>query len=252
MFNINGSTGPRVSLVSATRVAWCTVAAATVLLAGCPSDEPRTKLALSSTTPAQRDRLVHATIGFENAPIVLVGLIDPMTQCPTVVDSGTTRTVTGGCTDKEGTKFTGKIVAQNVVGARDAAKPSVFDVQGFGFTELKAGGDDLVINGKLTALATAITTDLTVTNRGEGVRTAITVSEVGAGLRIEPGGTVELVGAGYVDAVGEWDASARTGSIELRGLDVLKVDISKITRDARGDCAPVTLDGVAAGEICDF
>lgn len=226
------------------------------LLAGCPGDEtPPEKLSLASLTAAQREELVHGVIGFyPNVLAFITVLLSPTDECPRVRDSGTTRTITGGCTDKFGALWTGKVTATNATEERDPSKATTVVAEDFGFREPAPKDDGVQFDGTVTWQGmTRMSQHLTtITPSGSVIRTKLDLVRADSVQRVEPGGTIELVGAGYADIVAEWNASAPSGSIELRGLDVFRVDVSGLISDDNGDCAPASLDGTPTEQVCDF
>lgn len=223
-------------------------------LAACPSDEPaREQVSLASLSAVQRERMVHSVIGFDaNALLFIVGAIDATSVCPKVTDSGTSRTAVGGCTDDEGVQWQGEIRASNITGAVDRNKTVSLRADGFGFKESAIDGEDVEFDGTVDLVPNkSMTVALTTTAAGEALRIDLKWTSLDSPRTVT--GTVEIVGRGYADVTAEWDASPPSGSIELRGRDVFTVDVSKLADNATGeDCAPGFLDGVAAGQVCDF
>ncbi|MEZ4362786.1 MAG: hypothetical protein R3B48_21525 [Kofleriaceae bacterium] len=204
------------------------------------SGEPTEKLSFLATTDAERDMLLYEGAGTTELLLGLVGLLSrPGQRCPTVVESGTSRTLKGGCTDEDGETWRGTLVVENVVGATNPAKPVRLRYSDFGVLALS-------VNGTLT-VAADIESDVEIRADEGVVRVAAAWQVAGEDTVVRSSSKLTLVGEGYVNLSGRWGSSSSRGFMELRGEQVLALDFGR--RDSQG-CYATTLDGVPAPSFC--
>lgn len=241
-----------------TRLSYSFLTAALLNLAACGDDPEPAKF--SSATEVQKLRAVSAG-GSMDGQIglffgsILVGLPDD-SACPTISRSGDTTTITGGCTDDSGDRFLGSITAKNVPGfiggpEHDPSKPSVITFDGFGIDDVSDENDDMSMEGSVTLNTDqSFTANLTTDFGGVEVHSNATWRRSGELLAADAGGNIEVTGLGAADIKGSWSMSNENpaGALELHGADVLKADFGNL--NANG-CVPLTVDGTAAGELCN-
>jgi hypothetical protein len=212
-----------------------------VVMAACSDGGSREKLSMSGVSVRSRSAMVSASMGSTESLVAVFAIFaDPGGVCPKVTVSGTSRTIRGGCTDENGEQWRGTLVAKNVGEGANPVISSSFELDGFGTS-------DLLIDGAISLSLQGITSDLTTTAEGISLRTEATWAFTDSGTRLAASSTLELVGQGYVDLVGQWDLDGPTGILELRGKGIFKVDFARL--DSEG-CAPATLDGVAVETVC--
>jgi hypothetical protein len=105
-------------------------------------------------------------------------------------------------------------------------------------------GSQLVVDGEVD-VGENLHSDIVATY--EGYSFAADATWEGGFDKLAAGSTFELLGSGYADGAGQWDTSEPSGALELRGVDLLRVDFASLDFE---DCAAATLDGVPAGRIC--
>lgn len=221
------------------------------LLTGACSDSPD-RIAFSSLTIAEQQRMLLAAAGVEALALVIVGgLIQPPSTCPTVDDQNSNRTIRGGCAENDGTTWYGDLTISPFPPDTEVS----LTAHEFGFLESGVDPDKVIFDGSVSfTQGVGFDADVIVESEAARLRTdeqwEFASGNFNGGVKVKPGGTVELIGVGYADVVAEWNASGNTGSgsIELHGRDVLSVDVSQMT----ADCAPMLLDGTRIGELCDF
>lgn len=213
----------------------------------------------ADASQAQRERALTAALGMDAGMAYFMASfmqsVPPGVACPSVTRSGSTLTVTTDCTDDGGTRLSGRIVGTNVPdlegGNFDPARPIELRFEGYRLDDTSADNEDFAFDG-------------TVTMSPDGAFAARLTSEVGGmAATIDAtwrattngrqaaaaGSTVTLPGLGQAEIQGTWllEDPAPVGAIELHGADVLRADFDR----ASNDCVPITIDGAAAGELCD-
>jgi hypothetical protein len=215
------------------------------------------------TADEQHDSIEMALGGAAAMPVFAVfgASIDSADAagCPALTEDGLTSTFEGGgCTTSNGNTYDGRLVAHNVPGfSGENADPTqpmrieldAWDASGLIYDGLLEQSTPQPASGEVYTTSL----DYTLSAGAFGARfqldTECTQRDGDAGNPCTLAGTFEVDGLGSFAIVGEVALGAATASgwLELRGADTLRVDL-----DAMEDgCAPYTIDGVAAGEICD-
>lgn len=217
-----------------------------------PEDQAR----FAGATLVQKQRALAAGLaGDASIGILLASTVETNAPnpCPSFVRTGDTVVATGGCTDDDGNQITGSITGKNVPalfgGGNDPSKP--IEITFDNYKMASAGGaNTIILDGTIIArpdrsMTASLSTDL----NGMTVVTDATWRPSGASTTADAGSIIELVGLGAAAIEGTWNADedAPAGAIRLRGADVLAADFSRM---ANG-CVPLTVDGGAAGELCD-
>jgi hypothetical protein len=241
-----------------TRLSYSFLTASLLHLAACGDDpEPAS---FSSATELQKQRAVTAATATDAAIAMffgsaLVGLPDDST-CPPVERSGDTTTITGNCTTDSGDKFLGSITTKNVPGLfggpeHDPSRPSLLTFDGFGIDDTSDEDEDIAMDGTLTVNTDgSATADLSLTIADLTAHSHATWRQAGELVTADAGGTIDLAGLGSAEIKGSWstDSDSPAGAVELHGSDVLKADFGATTAEG---CVPLTVDGRAAGQLCD-
>jgi hypothetical protein len=210
-------------------------------LAGCGGGDSAEPLSFALASSEERSALVFEASGGAELFFALAAILsDGDEVCPRVVDSGTTRTVRGGCTADDGTRWSGSLVVSNLVGSRDPAKPTTFAFSDFGQAAL-------MVDGSLSVTSTKLTSQVKVSGDLPTMNVDVTWEPSGEATRVGADSSIELVGNGSAAVSGQWDTSVPTGALELRGKELLRIDFGR--SDGNG-CAPATLDGAAVGSYC--
>ena len=226
-------------------------------LAAC-GDSTSDPAKFASATDLQRQRAVVAGSGTEAAFAFLVGSFatspDEGSSCPTLSTSGATTTATFNCTDDEGNRIDGRIVATNVGSilggglAPDPTRDAVLTFDGFhqhGATAEQA----LIFDGTITMRPDQkLVISMASTLGGlEAVTDATFLSSDGL-TTASAGSSVEVEGLGSATISGTWfNGEEPAGTLVLEGADVLRAAYG----DKVDGCVPLTVDGQAAGELCD-
>lgn len=208
----------------------------------------------ADASEAQRQRAIMAGGAIDAVFAFFQGsflsVIPETSTCPTIARSGDVITATYNCTDDEGVRIDGRLIATNLPelfgGGNDPTKDATLEAEGYvehgplgnRFDGLVVARPDqtLIVALSATLNGLAATTDATFRVAGEDRMTA------------DAGGTIELDGIGSAAIHGTWAMTSDTpsGVLELRGADVLRADFDAIV----DGCAPLTVDGRAAGELC--
>ena len=240
-----------------TCLAYSLLTATTLQLAACGSDAGPTEepASFGSASQLQRERMIIAGAGMDPALAMILASSYASAEgaaCPAVTRSGDTTTITGGCTLSSGDTLEGKVIATNLPsllgGGFDPSKSIELT-----FEDLRFDGtsdeEDLAIDGTVSiAPSGAMTAALSLTISGFEVYSDASWRQDGELTTAEAGSTVTLAGFGAAEIQGRWsmDSDAPAGALELHGTDVLKADFAA-TVDG---CAPLTVDGKAAGQLC--
>ncbi len=231
--------------------------AALATLAGCPggSDLDATFV---DATPAQLERALQVGSGGDGGSAYFLGMLlsqqDAPEDCPRLVTSGATTTVTGGCDTDGGGRIEGRIVIENVPPFFaedpdiDPDAPSSVSYDNFHVVD---GDDDIFIDGvvELDPVTQAAAIDLTVRAEGIEATSQLTLSCDATDLcSAAEGGEVEIVGIGRAAIEGSWrlDEPAE-GTLTLRGADTVVFDVGA----SADNCVPYTLADGTTGEVCD-
>lgn len=235
----------------------------TTLLAACSDDgggDPTYDARFASADEATRARALAAAGGADYAVAYFVGSayagFDEATACPRVERSGSTTTVTGGCTNDDGTRYEGRIVLDNVAGffseddSVDPTRSQQLDFEDFSIID--ADGE-LLIDGSVEVRPAAeqrVVADLYAAFEGEGVHSHLDLTFTESGMStLAAGSWIEVDGLGGARASGTFNMSTDTpaGALTLAGADTLVADFDAV----EGSCVPLTIDGAPAGELCD-
>jgi hypothetical protein len=248
------------------RIAYSLTTTTLLLLAACaddpasrppPVEEPPPEGArFAGASLEQKQRALAAAAGADAAMGMLVAgfleLTPPESTCPLVIRAGDTLTATTDCTDDSGNQLSGRIIAKNlpslVDGASDPTLPIELTFEAYRL-ETASAEEGIALNGTLIFRPDGSQTSaLTATLSGLEVATAATWRP-GAGEQqtADASSTIELTGLGRARIEGSWSMDAPSGALALRGADVLEADFDL----AANGCVPLTVDGKAAGELCD-
>jgi len=233
----------------------------TSLLTACGTDaEPDPDQDLnaefSSADELHRARAISTALGFDYGMAYFVGAaysgLDEPDGCPRIVTDGSVTTVTGGC-DGDSGRFDGRIVLDNVPqlfggeDANDPTKPQVLTFEAFE-TEDEDGAwtiDGEIRLADLTQVSAQLALGIDGLNASSDLRMTCEAQDCTAGA----GSWVDVEGVGTASVSGTWnlDSDDPSGKVTLTGAEVLVVDL-----DAAADgCIPYSIDGAAAGELCD-
>lgn len=238
------------------RLAYSFLTAALLHAAACGGDSGSDPASFAKASDIQKQRALAAGLGgdamFGMVTASFLGLIPPESTCPRVTAAGNKLTATFGCTDDDGTRLDGSIVAVNVPsflgGGNDPSQPIVVTFDGY----RSSGGppeDAFAFDGTITTRPDgAMEVALTVSLGGLEVATDATF-RTGDRTTADAGSTIDLTGLGSAEIKGAWDADDENpaGALELHGADVLKIDFDRVV----DFCAPLTVDGAPAGQICN-
>lgn len=235
----------------------------TTLLAACGDDggaEPAYDARFASADEATRARAIGAAGGFDYAIAYLVGSsfagAAAPEACPGVEVSGDTTTVTGGCTNDDGTRYEGRIVLENVAGFFsdgtdiDPTRSQLLDFEGFSIVDADGEWE---LDGSIELRPAAeqrVITDLYLAFDGEGVHSHLELAFEESGMStLAAGSWIEVDGLGGARASGTFNMSedAPEGALTLAGADTLVADFGA----ASNSCVPLTIDGAPAGQLCD-
>lgn len=232
------------------------------LLVAC--DDPDRKTATFSTADDAHLRRAVEVIRAGDAgqlfipALFLAGEHDP-TACPSITTVGNVTTITGGCTDDDGDRFEGRIVATNFQGAftelpsYDPTQPTVAVAEGFTAT---TDTQTVSLDGRVSSAPRGATPE-------EGMRLEALIDATIDGLHAHTDATYDcdatdlctLAGGSWVDidGVGAAELSGtyrydepRTGAITATGAETLVIDVVAST-----DCIAFTIDGGAVRQLCD-
>ncbi|HVK77238.1 MAG TPA: hypothetical protein VM734_28225 [Kofleriaceae bacterium] len=241
------------------RLTYSLLTASALHLAACGGDAAD-QASFASATQAQRERAIVAGTGADSMIATLIAssaaAVPPGTpSCPKVETSDNTVTVSGGCTTSDGEKVSGRFTGTNLpplFGAGsgyDPTKPTEVAFDGY-LLDSAGTEDDLAIDGTVTMHPDErVIVDLRVSLGGLEAISRGTWKSAGESTTVEAGTTIEVTGVGEAEVQGTWnmDGDFSSGALELHGADVLKVDIAAMV----DGCAPITIDGKAAGQICN-
>lgn len=211
-----------------------------------------------SATEAQRQRAVIAGGGIDGVLTYLNGsflsLYPDDSACPTIAKAGDVITATFNCTMDDGKRVDGRLIATNVPsflgGGNDPTKASSVEAEGYvehGATPAESVRlDGLVVVQPDQSMTIALTAQLS----GISVVTDATFeAAANEQMTAAAGSSIEVDGLGSASIHGTWSMTSETpsGALELRGADALRADFDR-TVDG---CTPLTVDGKAAGQICN-
>lgn len=228
------------------------------LLTACGSDGAA-PARFTEADEAHRVRALTAAAGGDAGLAFVLGSFAtaaaPESTCPSVVRVGDRATATFDCTDSAGTRIDGCIVATNLgdlLGdsgpAADPTKDVVLAFEGFR-QHGAAPAEQVTLDGRVALRPDgAMVAALEVGLAGITALTDATLVSNGALTSAVAGGSIEVDGLGRATIHGAWslDEDNPAGALELRGADVLRADFA----DAFGGCVPITIDGHAAGQLC--
>lgn len=242
------------------RLFYSTLTATTLQLAACGGDaEPADPAHFAQTTEVQRLRAITAAGGVDAAmgffmASVMTSVPPESSTCPRITRAGDTFTASGGCTDDNGDRIEGRIVARNIPGflggGNDPSKPATVTFEDFRIDDTSDENEDFTFDGTLSLAPDAsMTADLHVTMQGLEVWSDATWRR-GANDRssADAGSAIELGGIGRAEIRGSWnmDSDSPAGALELHGADVLRANFDAVVND----CVPLTIDGAPAGQLC--
>jgi hypothetical protein len=216
-------------------------------LAGCPSSNDH-DARFADATDQQLQRSLSSASGTDLVMGLFIGSIlsggnSEPGVCPSIVTSGDTTTVTGGCTTEDGDVWDGTIV----VVANEAELSVDYDLH----IAVAVGDDEVDLRGSIVAdnEAQTIVGDFTID--AEGIYSTSRVSlgcETDGPCTASPDSEIEIENLGGAGVSGSWSlGDVPSGSVTLEGADKIVFDMS--TRDANG-CVSFTL-GDETGTVCD-
>lgn len=227
-----------------------------LLLAAACGDSGPADANFSQASELERQRAILAGSGVDAAMAMLIGSFataaDPTSQCPRVAQSGDTFTATYNCTNDDGDRIDGRVIATNLPsllgGGNDPTRDAVVEFEGYRIHSQDAG-TGFAFDGVVTLkpdqrMIVALTAEL----NGMRAATDATFRPSGELTAAEDGSAVEVDGVGRATVHGAWNMSSDTpaGYLELHGAENLRVDFDAMSNG----CVPVTIDGAAAGELC--
>lgn len=230
-------------------------------LAACGGDGSSSDPAhFTTASEAQRERAIAAAAGSDAGMAFFVGAFSAAapseSTCPTVTRVGTTSTAVFDCSDSEGNRIDGRIVAANlgdIFGdggpAADPTKDLVLTFDGY-HQHAPVAADEVLLDGSVTLRPDqSLVVSLDATLQGMAVFTDATLANDGTLARASEGSSIDLDGVGRATIHGAWsmDSENPAGALELHGADTMVASFA----DAFGGCVPITIDGHAAGQLCD-
>ncbi len=236
---------------------YSTIPALLVSIAAC-GDGASDPASFASASDLQRQRAVMAGSGAEAVFAFLVGGFavspDQDGACPTLSIRGATTTATFDCTDDDGDRVDGRVVATNIgplVGGQPVVDPSRDGVLEFdGFHQHGATPEqELSFDGTITlrpdqrmilALEASLGGVTVVTDATFLARDGLTIAAEGSSIDVEGLGRATIGGAWF-------NGEQPAGTLVLEGTDVLRAAYG----DKADGCVPLTVDGQAAGELCE-
>jgi hypothetical protein len=222
------------------------------------SDRP---LALGALSQADREWAVIIAQGL-SPYLQLDALYDDADEgvrhgatCPAVTARGDHATLKGGC-HRDGVRIDGRATIGHFprlrapdLPAREDARWSAYRIEYDGYPE-RALTTDGTAESETLAGGYRIRADATFARGASEVHLDGEIACSAAGDCAAAGGTVLSVDGGRADVVGAWNLdgfSGDRGRLELRGADVLRIDIAD---QDQGGCYAATLDGAEVERIC--
>lgn len=226
-------------------------------------DAPVGTARFADLTPERRVELVRlAARDAADAPYmtyVNAEYASAASACPARTDAGDQQSyVGGGCTAGNGDVFDGRLVVRNILPYTDEPDvdpdaPMEIELEAFRAGAITLDGH-AVQSSPLPASGARYTYEAMYTRAGGTLAGAYalaatcTRADFAQGHPCTLDHAIDLDVDGSFEVAGEvaWGYAGGAGWLELRGADTLRVDL-----DAMVDrCAPMTIDGAAAGELC--
>jgi hypothetical protein len=244
------------------RITTLVLTASLASLAGCGgsggSTDIQPTLRFADRTDTEISRIINAAVGAEmfqaQAQVDQFGDTFDPDPCPQLAISGTTATVTGGCTTADGVAIGGGAVVTNPLGwdqiETTFGADATYELDGLSFTEsgftqtydgvIRIAGDFRSWDADLTtdAFGVPLRTDLYMSCSGSATRVTCNVGNSG----------VELIGVGGATVSGTQRVVDQmvTTDLTLRGVDTLTVHVAH-------NCIAWTISGTdrhAPGPAC--
>ncbi|MBK9035683.1 MAG: hypothetical protein IPL61_31275 [Myxococcales bacterium] len=237
---------------------------ASLVLGACTDETDHTSAKFSSADAAHLERALDVAAASDLGQLYVVGAFIAGANepgCPSFVTTGNVTTVTGGCTNDDGTRLEGRIIATNVQGifttnpSYDPSKPSTVEAEAWTATDPGAPAES--IDGKVT-----LTNVGGVADNGEVFDGAADAALGGIAAHSEIAFTcdathlcthsedswVDIDGVGAATLAGTWRlGEPRTGTITATGAETLVLDIGAST----DECRMYRIDGGATQMVCD-
>lgn len=227
-------------------------------VAACDGDSSESAQ-FSESTMEEKQRALSAAIGADASMGMLLATFleatPPGAGCPRVTRSGDTLTASTDCTDEDGNRHAGRIIAKNLPslfgeGTYDPSRPTdlsfeAYSVEGGNPSQVVALDGSVIFRPDGSQ-----TTDLTSNLGGILVTIDATLRTLPNGnITADAGSSIEVDGLGRAEIAGSWNADEEepAGAIELRGADTLSANFAAMSNG----CVPLTINGAAAGQICD-
>lgn len=232
-----------------------------VALAGCSEPGASSEAArFADATPAQLERVYSASSGHQLNLVLFVGAVlsgqNSPRSCPAIVTRGQDTTVTGGCTTPDGERIDGSIALHNFslfdeAPAYDPSQPSTIKFDDFHVKTARGertGVDGHVeLDGRVESDRWSLQGDLTLSAGGIDSTSRLSLACVrGGSCTAAPGAKVELSDLGGGSIEGTWNIDPPSGSVTVRGADVLVIDVAGSDDH---QCAPYKLHD-KSGSVC--
>ena len=242
-------------------------------LAACGAGEPEPDAVFSSASEDLRRRAIFVGLGLTAAEAYLTVLQGEWhaeeteqtsgVECPARTYVARTLTLAGGgCVTPDGYRYDGRVVAHNSLTARDLfsdnpsndpTAPSHFTFEDFAVAspDTTVRFDGRFEQSSQVGPRATLASELSVTRDGVGSyeRLAMSCTTDGGGRTCTiTRGDASIDGLGTFLIRGTFDVSGERprGTLELVGAERLHVDLDAFA----AGCAPITIDGRAAGALC--
>jgi len=170
------------------------------------------------------------------------------TACPSIATSGTTVTVTGGCTTDTGERIDGSVQIDNLQGLSAAQASTVNAGLTFDHFTLSGSGEEFELDGSISlsgsAGASTMSANLDDSLLGLEAISNIDASCTATGCSIDSGATIAIPDIGDADVSGLFDNNGGSVAITLTAADKMAV-----TSNGSG-CYTYSISDGATGELC--
>lgn len=230
-----------------------------VALAGCAEPAPGLPEpalpGFADTSPAQLERVFSAAAGFDlDASVLLAYLFlnrNAPTACPAVVTSGLDTTVTGGCTNDDGTRIEGTIAIHNLASGstspmKDPSQPSSIEID---FAVTPPASERTAFEGRVEISAPwDVRSDLTIDVDGVASMSRLALScNPRYSCTVLAGSEIEIPELGIASVEGSWQLlGPPKGLVTVRSTDELVLHIASRNPN---NCVPYTI-GDKTGTVC--
>jgi hypothetical protein len=231
----------------------------TLTACGGDDDPRRGDARFAEMTQEQRDQAIGVAHQAMSLPYMLVFIADLGSLgdagCLARDDAGPVVTFTASrCTTDSGGTYDGRLVARNVPmfsdlfgdgGRIDPAKPMQIEMEGW-LSPLGVFDGTLEQSTPMPADGQRYTAEVSyIISNGPAAGVFEMSAECDGACTLDGWLDLDALGSYGVTATA-WYSNTIAGRLELRGADTLVVDFGA----AVGRCAPVTIDGAAAGQWC--